>query len=73
MDDTPDNCHLCEDLSDRAVCQKCYATALRERDEARAALRIVAERQREACEKYAFCQACASAVGSAALVTEGEP
>lgn len=35
-------------------------------------LRTVAERQREACEKYAFCQACANAVGSAALVTEGD-
>ena len=48
------------------------AEALRERDEARAALRAVAEKQRAACEKYAFCQACANAVGSAALITEGD-
>jgi hypothetical protein len=35
-------------------------------------LRTVAERQREACAKYAFCQACANEVSGAPLVTEGD-
>jgi uncharacterized coiled-coil DUF342 family protein len=35
-------------------------------------LRDVAEAQREACAKYAFCQACANEVSGAPLVTEGD-
>lgn len=63
-------------LTDADQLREALAIALRERDEARAALRTVAERQREACavavDAHGIRSEWGTVVRATPLVTEGD-